>query len=62
MDTGLKEMKHRLIGSSVFLVVLMYFTMGHMVGVPGARLVSRDAKRRGCRAVSVMPDVACGLP
>ena len=34
MDTGLKEMKHRLIGSSVFLVVLMYFTMGHMVGLP----------------------------
>ena len=34
MDTGLKEMKHRLIGSSIFLVVLMYFTMGHMVGFP----------------------------
>lgn len=34
MDTGLKEMKHRLIGSAVFLVILMYFTMGHMVGLP----------------------------
>ena len=34
MDTGLKEMKRRLIGSSIFLVVLMYFTMGHMVGLP----------------------------
>lgn len=34
MDTGLKEMKHRLIGSSIFLVVLMYFTMGHMAGLP----------------------------
>lgn len=34
MDTGLKEMKRRLIGSSIFLVVLMYFTMGHMVGFP----------------------------
>ena len=34
MDTGLKEMKHRLIGSAIFLVILMYFTMGHMVGLP----------------------------
>ena len=34
MDTGLKEMKRRLIGSSIFLVVLMYFTMGHMAGLP----------------------------
>jgi len=29
-----KEMKKRIIGSAVFLVVLMYFTMGHMVGLP----------------------------
>lgn len=34
IDTGLKEMKHRLIGSAIFLVILMYFTMGHMVGLP----------------------------
>ena len=34
-DTSrLKEMKIRIIGSSVCLVVLMYFTMGHMVGLP----------------------------
>ena len=33
-DTTLKEMKRRIIGSAVFLVVLMYFTMGHMVGLP----------------------------
>ena len=33
-DNGLKEMKKRIIGSSVFLTVLMYFTMGHMVGLP----------------------------
>jgi len=33
-DTGLKEMKKRIIGSAVFLVVLMYFTMGHMAGLP----------------------------
>ena len=33
-DTGLKEMKKRIIGSAVFLVILMYFTMGHMVGLP----------------------------
>ena len=33
-DTELKEMKKRIIGSSVCLVVLMYFTMGHMVGLP----------------------------
>ena len=31
---ALKEMKKRIIGSAVFLVVLMYFTMGHMVGLP----------------------------
>ncbi len=33
-DTGLKEMKTRLIGSAIFLAILMYFTMGHMVGAP----------------------------
>lgn len=33
-QTALKEMKKRIIGSSVCLVVLMYFTMGHMVGLP----------------------------
>lgn len=30
----LKEMKMRIIGSAICLVVLMYFTMGHMVGLP----------------------------
>ncbi len=34
LDNPLKEMKKRIIGSAVFLVVLMYFTMGHMVGLP----------------------------
>ena len=29
-----KEMKKRIIGSGVFLVILMYLTMGHMVGLP----------------------------
>ena len=33
-DDALKEMKKRIIGSAVFLVILMYFTMGHMVGLP----------------------------
>ena len=33
-DEQLKEMKKRIIGSSVCLAVLMYFTMGHMVGLP----------------------------
>ena len=33
-DVGLKVMKRRIIGSAVFLVILMYFTMGHMVGLP----------------------------
>ncbi len=33
-DDPLKEMKKRLIGSFVFLLVLMYFTMGHMAGLP----------------------------
>jgi len=35
VDTGMREMKVRIIVSAVFLVVLMYFTMGHMVGLPG---------------------------
>ena len=30
----LKAMKKRIIGSAVCLIVLMYFTMGHMVGLP----------------------------
>ena len=33
-DNTLKEMKARIIGSAVFLVILMYFTMGHMIGLP----------------------------
>ena len=31
---ALKEMKTRIIWSALFLVILMYFTMGHMVGLP----------------------------
>ena len=38
-DKTLKEMKTRIIGSAVFLVILMYFTMGHMVGLPMPRFV-----------------------
>lgn len=30
----LRDMKRRFIWSAVFLVILMYFTMGHMVGLP----------------------------
>ena len=33
-ENAMKEMKNRIIGSTIFLVVLMYFTMGHMVGLP----------------------------
>lgn len=31
---ALKQMKVRIIGSAICLVVLMYFTMGHMAGLP----------------------------
>ena len=31
---ALQEMKKRIIGSAVFLAILMYFTMGHMIGLP----------------------------
>ena len=31
---ALKEMKTRIIGSSICLITLMYFTMGHMLGLP----------------------------
>ena len=30
----LKEMKHRIVGSFACLIVLMYFTMGHMIHLP----------------------------
>lgn len=30
----LKEMKTRIIWSAIFLIILMYFTMGHMIGLP----------------------------
>ena len=33
-DAALKEMKKRIIGSGICLAVLMYFTMGHMIGLP----------------------------
>ena len=33
-DISLKDMRKRIIGSACCLVVLMYFTMGHMVGLP----------------------------
>ncbi len=33
-ENAMKEMKKRIIGSSICLAVLMYFTMGHMVGLP----------------------------
>ena len=33
-EDALKEMKKRIIGSSICLAVLMYFTMGHMIGLP----------------------------
>ncbi len=33
-DYGLQEMKKRIILSAVFLIVLMYFTMGHMLSLP----------------------------
>ena len=33
-DADLTDMKRRIIGSAVFLVILMYFTMGHMVNLP----------------------------
>ncbi len=33
-EDALKEMKKRIIGSAVCLIVLMYFTMGHMIGLP----------------------------
>ena len=34
VDTGEKQMKNRIILSAIFLAVLMYLTMGHMVGLP----------------------------
>ena len=33
-NNDLKQMKRRIIGSAICLCILMYFTMGHMVGLP----------------------------
>ncbi len=33
-DNAMQSMKNRIIGSGMFLIVLMYFTMGHMIGLP----------------------------
>ena len=33
-NNDLKQMKNRIIGSAICLVILMYFTMGHMIGLP----------------------------
>ncbi len=33
-EDALKQVRNRIIGSGICLVVLMYFTMGHMVGLP----------------------------
>ena len=33
-EDAMKEMKKRIVGSFACLIVLMYFTMGHMVGLP----------------------------
>ncbi len=33
-EDAMKQMKTRIIGSGICLVILMYFTMGHMVGLP----------------------------
>ena len=33
-ESPLRSMKYRLIFSAAFLLILMYFTMGHMVGLP----------------------------
>ena len=33
-EDALRPMKGRIVGSFAFLIILMYFTMGHMVGLP----------------------------
>lgn len=34
-ENAIGEMKRRIVFSAAFLIVLMYFTMGHMIGLPG---------------------------
>ena len=36
-NTELQQMKKRIVGSVICLVVLMYFTMGHMIGLPAPK-------------------------
>lgn len=40
VEVQLKEMKHRLIISFVFLIPLMYVSMGHMIGLPLPQFLS----------------------
>ena len=34
VNQTMQQMKYRIIWSFVFLIFLMYFTMGHMIGIP----------------------------
>ncbi len=43
VEAQLKEMKHRLIISIVFLIPLMYVSMGHMIGLPLPSFLSGHA-------------------
>ena len=57
-EDPLKEMKRRIIASAAFLVVLMYFTMGHMIGLPGTHWL-HDVKNA---VVSALLQLALTLP
>lgn len=41
-DTETPKMVRRLVSSLIFLIVLMYFSMGHMVGIPLPAALSRN--------------------
>lgn len=43
-DEALKEMKTRIIVSAIFMLVLMYFSMGEMVGAAAAVLCGRHGR------------------
>ena len=54
-EAALKEMKKRIIGSAICLVVLMYFTMGHMIGLPAPHWY------HGVKN-ALVADPSCGVP
>ena len=58
-NNELQQMKKRIVGSAICLVVLMYFTMGHMVGLPAPKWY-HGTENAMVAALTVFPDDSAG--